>query len=89
MPDLILSFSDKGWQDYRSLLNDKPTLKRVNRMIEETKRCPDEGIGRPKPLGGDLAGLWSKRVSDGDRMIYRFDDTHLYILALRGHYDDH
>ena len=38
-------------------------------------------------LKHNLSGLWSKRISQKDRLIYRFDDNSNYIFAIGGHYD--
>ncbi len=48
---------------------------------------PAKGIGKPEPLKHNLAGLWSRRISQKDRLIYKFDDKYIYIFAIGGHYD--
>jgi toxin YoeB len=50
---------------------------------------PAIGIGKPELLRHNLSGLWSRRISQRDRVIYRFDDKTIYIFAIGGHYDDH
>lgn len=35
---------------------ERATLKKVNGLIKECQRHPHEGIGKPEPLKGDLAG---------------------------------
>ena len=45
------------------------------------------GLGKPEPLKHNLSGLWSRRFSRHDRLIYRFDDARIYIHAIGGHYD--
>ncbi|MFM8333298.1 MAG: type II toxin-antitoxin system YoeB family toxin [Candidatus Methylumidiphilus sp.] len=45
------------------------------------------GTGKPEALKHQLSGFWSRRLSQKDRLIYRFDDTQLYIFAIGGHYD--
>ena len=47
----------------------------------------NEGIGKPEPLTGNLAGFWSRCISDKDRLIYKIDDMNIYILACR--YQEH
>ncbi|WP_138304661.1 Txe/YoeB family addiction module toxin [Agathobacter rectalis] len=46
------------------------------------------GSGKPEALSGDLAGFWSRRINDKDRLIYKIDDKNVYILACRFHYGD-
>ena len=44
--------------------------------------------GKPEPLRGDLAGFWSRRINDKDRLVYRIDDANVYIIGCRFHYGD-
>jgi toxin YoeB len=59
---------------------------RINKLIEDTKRSPFEGIGKPEPLKGNLAGLWSRRIDDKNRLIYTVDDVYLTIISCRNNY---
>ena len=58
------------------------------RLIEEYRRTPFEGIGKPEPLKGNLKGFWSRRITDEHRMVYEASDQEISIHALRGHYTD-
>ena len=59
------------------------------RLIKEMQRGdPAVGTGKPEPLKHELAGLWSRRLSQKDRLIYRFDDAVISICAIGGHYAD-
>src|SRR4051812_3919715 len=40
------------------------------------------GPGKPEPLKHQLSGLWSRRLSLKDRLIYRFDDVGLWFLRV-------
>ena len=60
--------------------------KKINSLIEDVCRNGNQGIGKPEPLTGDLAGFWSRRINDKDRLIYQIDDENVYILACRYHY---
>lgn len=62
----------------------------ARKIIRELIRSDDPtvGTGKPEPLRHNLTGLWSRRLSRRDRIIYGFDDTSIYIFALGGHYDD-
>lgn len=82
-------FTDNGWQDYLYWqTEDKKTLKRINQLINDISRNGYRGIGKPEPLTGDLAGYWSRRINDRDRLIYRIDRENIYILSCRYHYAD-
>jgi toxin YoeB len=49
---------------------------------------PATGLGKPEPLKHSLSGLWSRRISQRDRVIYAFDEEAIYIYAIGGHYDE-
>lgn len=38
---------------------------------------PRAGLGKPELLSHNLSRLWSKRISQKDRLIYKFDDVYL------------
>ena len=46
-----------------------------------------EGLGKPEPLRHALAGYWSRRITQRDRLIYTFDEKNIYIAACKGHYE--
>ena len=48
---------------------------------------PRTGTGKPEPLKHNLSGLWSRRISQKDRVIYKYDKNSIYIFAIGGHYD--
>jgi len=47
---------------------------------------PSKGTGKPEPLKHNLSGLWSRRISQKDRVVYKFNEKYLYIFAIGGHY---
>lgn len=67
---------------------DRKTLKRINALIQDAKRDPFAGIGKPEPLRGNLSGYWSRRIDDTHRLVYRATSSRLVIVACRFHYDD-
>ncbi|MBQ6654635.1 MAG: Txe/YoeB family addiction module toxin [Erysipelotrichaceae bacterium] len=83
-------FTEKGWSDYSYWQSeDRKTLKRINRLIENIERNGNKGVGKPEPLTGRLSGFWSRRINDRDRLIYRIDGDDILILSCRYHYEDH
>lgn len=66
---------------------DEPqTWKKLNRLIEQIAKDPYAGSGSPKPLTGDLTGLWSRRISRVDRVTYYVTDDTVVIVQCRYHY---
>ncbi len=82
-----LIFSEHAWEDYLYWQKtDKKVISRVNKLIKETMREPFEGIGKPEPLKHNLAGYWSRRINEEDRMVYKVTEDALLIAQLRYHY---
>ena len=81
-------FSDKAWQDIMEWAReDQKALKRIDALLRDIERNGHNGIGKPEALKHQLVGYWSRRITDKDRLIYRFDETTIYIAACKGHYD--
>jgi len=82
-----LIWSEKSWDDYLSWQKlDKKILKKINTLIKEVKRNPFDGIGKPEPLKHELAGYWSRRISDEHRLVYEVSDESVFIVSCRYHY---
>lgn len=82
-----LVFTPAAWEDYLWFQeHDRKLLKRVNLLIKDALRTPFEGIGKPEPLKANLAGYWSRRITDEHRLVYTADTTELTIIACRFHY---
>ena len=80
---------DEAWEDYLYWqTQDKKTLKRINILLKDIERGRYEGIGKPEPLRGDLSGLWSRRIDDVNRLVYRIKNDVMEIVSCKGHYDD-
>ncbi|GHT67099.1 toxin YoeB [Bacteroidia bacterium] len=64
--------------------------KKVMRLLPELELHPRTGTGKPKPLSGNMAGQWSRRITDKHRLVYAIDDDKIIVLVLTaaGHYDD-
>lgn len=85
-----LVFEGKTWEAYEQLReNDKKQHQHLRKILKEMLRNdPSQGLGRLEQLKHELSGLWSRRLSQKDRLIYRFEDNAIFIFAISGHYDD-
>ncbi len=82
-------WEDRAWEDYvQWQAKDRKALKRINALIQDMKRTPFSGIGKPEPLKHNLSGLWSRRIDNENRIVYYESDDIIYIVACRGHYED-
>lgn len=85
-----LVFEGNTWDVYETLREkDKKLHKSLCKLLKEMLRSNDltQGIGKPEALKYSLSGLYSRRISAKDRLIYRFDEAALYIFAIGGHYE--
>ena len=82
-----LIFADAAWEDYLYWQKqDRKVLERINKLVQEVRREPFSGVGKPEPLRHALAGFWSRRITDEHRMVYRVEGDQLLIAQLRYHY---
>lgn len=87
-----LVFEGNIWSAYEVLREKYKKLhKSLCKLLKEMLRPeePSSGLGKPEQLKHNLAGLWSKRISQKDRLIYKFNDNSIFIFAIGGHYDQH
>lgn len=85
-----LSITSAALEDLKAWSTTKPkVLSRTIRLIAETTRTPRTGTGKPerlKQLGGEV---WSRRITEKDRLVYDIQHDSVIIVACRFHYDDH
>jgi toxin YoeB len=84
---MIVSFRPKALEDMLWLATHEPKLARKAwHLIAECIRTPFTGTGKPEPLKHDLAGWWSRRITDEHRLVYRVVEDRLEIAQCRYHY---
>jgi len=80
-------FADQGWEDFTYwVANDRKIAKRIVRLIDDIQRQPFAGVGKPEPLKHDLAGFWSRRITDEHRLVYAVEGDQLLVAQARYHY---
>ena len=83
-----LSFKRRSFDELHEWIRaDRKQYERIYRMLQECRRTPFEGIGKPEPLKGSLSGLWSRRVNDEDRIVYEVTADEIIVHSLKGHYE--
>ena len=83
-----LVFEGNTWSAYEQLRRkDQRLHQNLCKLLKEMLRGdPASGSGKPEALRHSLSGLWSRRLSRYDRLIYKYDDDYIYIFAIGGHY---
>ncbi|MBC8083060.1 MAG: Txe/YoeB family addiction module toxin [Hymenobacter sp.] len=67
---------------------DRATALRVLTLIKVVVRDPFNGIGKPEPLKALGSGVWSRRITQEHRLLYRVQERRIYFLQARYHYGD-
>ena len=82
--------SDKAQSDKAKIRKNFPkaTQNRLVRMVHEMLETPFEGIGKPEPLKYELTNLWSRRLTNKDRVVYYVENDTVNIVSYLSHYDD-
>ena len=80
---------DEAWTDYHYWqTQDKKTLKKINNLIKDIERNGYQCTGRPEALTGNLAGFWSVKINEKNRIVFRIVDDKLEIVQCGSHYRD-
>lgn len=80
-------FTPEAWADYQYWFKqDSKTIKKINKLINDTCREPFEGLGKPESLKENYSGFWSRRINEKDRLVYSVTDTEIRIVTCRFHY---
>ena len=80
-------FSSEAWEEYLYWQKaDRKIQKRINSLINDIRRSPHKGKGKPEPLKYALSGYWSRRIDEEHRLVYKVEGDALLIAQLRFHY---
>jgi toxin YoeB len=88
---MIFAWSSRSWAEYLHWQDqDMKIVRRINTLLAEIDHSPFRGTGRPEALKGNLAGYWSRRITDEHRLVYRITgqgaDQRVEIVQCRFHY---
>jgi toxin YoeB len=65
---------------------DRNVALRLLDLIEAILREPFEGIGKPEPVKHFGSNVWSRRLTQEHRLLYRVTDDGIDFLQARFHY---
>ena len=65
---------------------DRKTALRILELVEAIRRDPFDGIGKPEPLRHLGPGVWSRRITQEHRLVYRVKDDRILFAQARYHY---
>lgn len=85
--NVSLAWTDEAWEDYLHWQETDPDIaKQINSLLNECRRDPFRGTGKPEPLKADLTGYWSRRITKQHRLVYLPEDGCIYVVQCRFHY---
>jgi toxin YoeB len=67
--------------------NDRKLALRALELVEAVVADPFGGIGKPEPLRHELAGCWSRRITQEHRLVYRVTAGRIDFLQARYRYE--
>lgn len=65
---------------------DRKTALKVLGLVEAVSRDPFGGIGKPEPLKSLGGGVWSRRITQEHRLVYKVADDRVTFVQARYHY---
>ena len=66
---------------------DKKIFRKLVSLINDVRRQPFSGLGKPEPLKHDLKGYWSRRITNEHRLVYEVTEFEIVIVGCRFHYE--
>lgn len=65
---------------------DRKVALRALDLIRAIGRDPFAGVGKPEPLKCLAPGVWSRRLTQEHRIVYRVSENRIDFLQARYHY---
>ena len=85
--DRLLVFDRDFLEDLAHWVStDRKTALKILELVEAIRREPFSGLGKPEPLRHLGAGIWSRRITQEHRLVYRVTDDRLLFAQARYHY---
>lgn len=89
---IYFCFTSQFKKDFKKLKKENSkNASRVMDLILSIEGFPNEplkGIGKPEILKGNLAGSFSRRITQEHRLIYTYSTNQVILISCYGHYSD-
>jgi toxin YoeB len=84
----VTVISSKFLDDLRIWIEtDRKIALRILDLMAAILADPFDGIGKPEALKHELAGYWSRRITQEHRLVYRVTADRIDFLQARYHYE--
>lgn len=87
-----VEFTDTAWEDLQFWIeNDRKIVNKIIALINDLKRDPVQGLGKPEKLRFGLKVYWSRRITQEHRLVYKLvnesnEANRCIIVQCRYHY---
>ncbi|HYV95744.1 MAG TPA: Txe/YoeB family addiction module toxin [Chitinophagales bacterium] len=82
-----VSFAPRAFDQFIEWREDDDEIfQKIVRLIQETRREPFTGTGKPEPLKYELKGYWSRRINLEHRIVYKVTENSIDIISCKHHY---
>ncbi len=65
---------------------DKKIYRKIVDLIQECRRDPFKGSGKPEALKHSFRGCWSRRIDQEHRLVYMVRENCVEIISCKYHY---
>ncbi|MDQ3845862.1 MAG: Txe/YoeB family addiction module toxin [Bacteroidota bacterium] len=86
-------FSENAWEEFVYWIEtDTDIVVKIKELLQDIKKTPFAGLGKPEPLKYNLKGFWSRRITGEHRLVYKVEgkkgtNQKCFIIQCRFHYD--
>lgn len=82
-----IAFLPQAFADFNQWAReDKRIYAKIADLIKDVQRQPFIGLGKPEPLKYELRGLWSRRITEEHRLVYKVTEEEIIVILCRFHY---
>ncbi|MFM7382874.1 MAG: Txe/YoeB family addiction module toxin [Microcystaceae cyanobacterium] len=82
-----IAFLRRSFDEFNQwAIEDKKIYAKIVTLIKDIERDPFSGLGKPEALKHDLSGLWSRRITQEHRLVYRIFEEEVVIISCKFHY---
>ena len=76
LPDRLLVFDRDFLEDLAFWVStDRKVALKILELVESIRRDPFVGLGKPEPLRNLGIGVWSRRITQEHRLVYKVEDS--------------
>jgi len=77
-------------REYWKTSGNKAAQRKIAELLQSISATPFKGTGDVEQLKYQKRNVWSRRINKANRITYIVSDTkeEVYIIRMRGHYDD-